>query len=190
MGHIRNAVLGEAFVRCFEQIGHPVTAANYFGDEGQHIATCLWQLQREAKEQNIELRILLDSIAETERAEWLGKFYSRGVEALALDTLTILPYRGVIAAQVKSKSSHPSSKAPANWQVVKVIYGDMTATVVCGGTGYEVDNIVAYVPIGNTFDGKLINPLDKQGIISHGIILSKRELGVSTFFLCVCGCGV
>jgi hypothetical protein len=42
VGHMRNAALGDSMVRLFEQVGHPVVAANYFGDEGAHIAKCLW----------------------------------------------------------------------------------------------------------------------------------------------------
>lgn len=26
----------------YEHLGHPVVAANYFGDEGAHVAKCLW----------------------------------------------------------------------------------------------------------------------------------------------------
>jgi tRNA-binding EMAP/Myf-like protein len=180
---MRNAALGESLVRCFEQVGHPVVAANYFGDEGQHIATCLWQLQREAKQKGTDVRTLLDTVPETERGEWLGGFYARGVEALALDGLTSLPYSGVVAAQVKSKGPHPSSDAPANWHLVEVVHGDKTATVVCGGAGYNIGDIVAYVPVGAIFDGKLVGPMDKGGVLSHGIILAKRELGVCTLLL-------
>ncbi len=175
---MRNAALGESLVRCFEQVGHPVVAANYFGDEGQHIATCLWQMQCEAKQKGIEVRTLLDAVPETERGEWLGGFYSRGVEALSLDALTSLPYSGVAAAYVKSKEAHPSVYAPPNWHVVEVVYGTEAATVVCGGADYKVGDLVAYVPVGSRFNNATVSPMDKQGIVSRGIILSKRELGI------------
>lgn len=174
---MRNAALGDSLVRCFEQIGHPVIAANYFGDEGQHVATCLWQLKRETANQ--DLKAVLASVPPQERGEWLGGFYSRGVDALALDSLTDFPYIGVIAAKVKSKKPHPTPDAPHNWHVVQVVFGaDAEATVVCGGNGYDIEDLVSYVPVGATFNGRLVVPLDKKGVFSHGIILSKKELDI------------
>src|SRR5690606_9747236 len=42
VGHMRNASLGMALVKMFEFNKYKVTAANYIGDIGTHIAKCLW----------------------------------------------------------------------------------------------------------------------------------------------------
>src|SRR5262249_52411518 len=46
VGHARNVCLGQALVRLFRYCGYDVVGANYYGDEGTHIATVLWQIQR------------------------------------------------------------------------------------------------------------------------------------------------
>lgn len=66
VGHMRNVALGDALVRIFEYNGHPVTAVNYIGDVGTHIAKCLWYYQRHRTE---------EPPAEG-RGEWLGKLYT------------------------------------------------------------------------------------------------------------------
>jgi len=177
VGHMRNCALGDSLVRLNEYMGHPVVAANYFGDEGAHVAKCLWYMQRFIKKNNIDL----DSIPEKSRGEWLGGMYSTAVEMLALDSLTSLPYPGVRAAKVVSIGDHPAADAPKNWHVVQVtLDGESNLTVVCGGEGYKVDDLVAYLPVGETFNGKAIEPKDMKGVESHGIMLAERELGIES----------
>ncbi|MBP9708208.1 MAG: arginine--tRNA ligase [Oligoflexales bacterium] len=43
VGHLRNVCLGASLVEMMRYMGIPVVAANYIGDEGAHIAKCLWQ---------------------------------------------------------------------------------------------------------------------------------------------------
>jgi arginyl-tRNA synthetase len=43
VGHLRNVCLGASLVEMMRYLGIPVIAANYIGDEGAHIAKCLWQ---------------------------------------------------------------------------------------------------------------------------------------------------
>ena len=53
-----------------------------------------------------------------------------------------------------SIGGHPSPEAPANWHLVKVGMGPgKEFTVVCGGEGYKVGDIVAYTPVGQTVKG-------------------------------------
>lgn len=64
VGHGRNVCLGDSLVRMFQYTGHTVTAANYIGDEGTHIAKCLWQMKNFG-----------EPVPENNKAEWYGKRY-------------------------------------------------------------------------------------------------------------------
>ncbi|HNQ92236.1 MAG TPA: arginine--tRNA ligase [Alphaproteobacteria bacterium] len=44
IGHTRNSVLGDTLCRLLKQAGHHVYAENYHGDEGAHVAKCLWYI--------------------------------------------------------------------------------------------------------------------------------------------------
>ena len=46
IGHLRNAVLGNAIVNILRFTGQKVIAANYIGDIGSHVAKCLWALNK------------------------------------------------------------------------------------------------------------------------------------------------
>lgn len=66
VGHCRNVALGDALVRMNRYLGYPVIAANYIGDEGAHIAKCLWYYTKYAADQK----------PVGDPGEWLGGFYS------------------------------------------------------------------------------------------------------------------
>ena len=158
-------------------MGHPVVAANYFGDEGAHVAKCLWWLNRYiAKQADFQL----DSVPETERGEWLGQFYTDAVEQLDLATLTTYPYPYVVPAKVLSVAAHPAEKAPKNWRVVRLQVDESGAEeeVVCGGIGYNVGDKVAYTPVGVKVKGVAVAGKDMMGVTSRGIMMSEKELGI------------
>ena len=46
VGHCRNVCLGDSLVRIYRFNGYPVIPVNYIGDEGAHVAKCLWQIKR------------------------------------------------------------------------------------------------------------------------------------------------
>src|SRR5690606_4369942 len=69
VGHGRNVCLGNALVRLFRYCGYDVVAANYFGDDGTHIARIL----RYIKAHNL-------TPPETGRGEWLGQVYVKAVQ--------------------------------------------------------------------------------------------------------------
>jgi arginyl-tRNA synthetase len=46
VGHLRNVCLGDSLVRIFRFNGYPVVPVNYIGDEGAHVAKCIWQMNR------------------------------------------------------------------------------------------------------------------------------------------------
>lgn len=65
VGHVRNMALGDSLCRLFRYCGYQVTPVNYLGDEGTHIAKCLWYLRSE----NL-------TPPEANRGEWLGSMYA------------------------------------------------------------------------------------------------------------------
>ena len=201
VGHMRNAALGDSLVRLYEQAGHEVVAVNYFGDEGAHVAKCLWYLQqiylplaqKAAAEGKVfdaadpasvyPLKSLddLETIPAAARAEFLGDLYTKAVDLLDISTYTSMPWAVVIAAKVVAKGPHPNPEAPANWHLCKVEVDakGTTADVVCGGTGYEVGDYVAYLPVGAKLTKKMgvIAPKDMLGVDSCGVMLAEAELG-------------
>ncbi|SMF54723.1 arginine--tRNA ligase [Pseudobacteriovorax antillogorgiicola] len=66
VGHMRNVALGDGLGRLYEYCGYPVVMANYIGDEGAHIAKCLWYIQKH----NLKT-------PEQGQGEWLGEIYSK-----------------------------------------------------------------------------------------------------------------
>lgn len=74
VGHGRNVCLGDSLCRIFTYNGFNVTPVNYIGDEGAHIAKCLWGIEQYKGEK------LDDSIKN--KAEWLGQRYVEANSAL------------------------------------------------------------------------------------------------------------
>lgn len=177
VGHMRNAALGDSLVRLYEACGHHVTAANYFGDEGAHIAKCLWYLQKHVAETKLDLK----SVPADSRGEFLGEMYSKAVDELELSAFTKYPFPGVIGVKVVSVDKHPDATAPPNWHKVVVQLGadaTKTAVVICGGTGYKVGDVVAYTPVGGKLKDKAVEPKDMKGVASCGVIMGLKELDI------------
>ncbi len=72
VGHLRNVCLGSALVKLFRYCGYQVTAANYFGDEGAHIAKCLWMMKKLGTEPG----------PKTDKGAWLGEIYVAATKKL------------------------------------------------------------------------------------------------------------
>ena len=66
VGHMRNVSLGDSLGRLYEYCGFPVVMANYIGDEGTHIAKCIWYMRKEKQEVPAE-----------RKGEWLGEMYAK-----------------------------------------------------------------------------------------------------------------
>jgi len=66
VGHLRNVCLGDSLVRLYRFQGHKVTAANYQGDIGAHVAKCLWGLDKLHKTEKPSVH----------KGEWLGNIYA------------------------------------------------------------------------------------------------------------------
>jgi arginyl-tRNA synthetase len=72
VGHIRNVCLGSSLVKLFRYCGYDVIAANYFGDEGAHIAKCLWMMQKLGK----------SPTPSDDKGAWLGNVYVEATKTL------------------------------------------------------------------------------------------------------------
>ncbi len=175
VGHMRNVALGDALVRIHSHTGFPVIAANYFGDEGNHIAHCLWLLRQQIARGEVDLK----TVPPAERGEFLGERYSQSVQMLDMGNYTTLPFPGIFAAKVLEVTPHPAPDAPANWHKVLVQHSsaeDGKATVVCGGAGYAVGDMIAYVRVGGKYKGKDVIEKDMKGVVSCGVIMGRAEL--------------
>jgi arginyl-tRNA synthetase len=67
VGHGRNVCLGDSLSRIYKYNGYNVIPVNYIGDEGTHIAKCLWGVKK------YQGPALTDDIKN--KAEWLGMRY-------------------------------------------------------------------------------------------------------------------
>lgn len=194
VGHMRNAALGNSLVKLWEFQGHKVYAVNYIGDVGAHIAKCLWYYLYTIKKTTIEefeqegkvyTREELIQMLENDRprhiskVEWLGEMYQNGFNQLDLNQWTIYPHPGIVTGQIVSIGEHPSNP---KWKVLGIRTSDAADaepfTVVCGGINYQLNEIVAYAPVGVKKGGRLIQPQDMKGVTSHGLILSEKEFGL------------
>ncbi|MEK7168045.1 MAG: arginine--tRNA ligase, partial [Patescibacteria group bacterium] len=70
--HLRNAVLGASLVNLFRCQGFKVTAANYIGDIGSHVAKCLWALDKFHKKEKLP----------ENKGKFLGQVYTEAVQKI------------------------------------------------------------------------------------------------------------
>jgi arginyl-tRNA synthetase len=75
VGHLRNVILGSTLVNVLRKAGYAVTAANYIGDTGSHVAKCMWGLKK------FHAEVDWDKVEN--KAEFLGKVYSEAVQQIA-----------------------------------------------------------------------------------------------------------
>jgi len=102
IGHGRNVSLGDSVARIFEYNGYKVTPVNYIGDEGTHVAKCLWRVKQ-----------VFDSgeAAPAEKfTEWYGRRYVEANQKLAeADEATRKTYMAQISevlAALESRSGY------------------------------------------------------------------------------------
>jgi len=166
VGHTRNVALGDALVRIFEWDGFEVVAANYIGDEGTHIAKCLWYYRNHFD----------GEVPDHNLGEFLGDLYTAATDLLDFSLLTRCPMRKVSVARVDAIADHPQNE---KLKVVSVLTAAGRLQVICGGTGYDVGDLVAYAHEGSRVNGRTVGTITKDGITSVGMILSEAELGLS-----------
>lgn len=171
VGHVRNAVLGDTVARLYAHTGRRVVPVNYYGDEGAHVAKCLWHADLDA----------IAALPEGRRGEALGRAYTDACRALELGSLTSMPWPGAVAARVEDVRPHPHPEAHPAWRVVTLDAGDgRRATVVCGGDGYAAGDVVAWLPPGAPAPGRreALGVADMRGVASEGMMAGAAELGV------------
>tara|TARA_B100000749_G_C18450136_1_gene476046 strand:+ start:3344 stop:5464 length:2121 start_codon:yes stop_codon:yes gene_type:complete len=166
VGHMRNVALGDSVAKISKWAGFDVIPVNYIGDVGTHIAKCLWYMQVHYQ----------GEIPETHRGEFLGDLYVKATEMLDFSLLTRAPHLGIISAQIESIDSHPQVD---KWKVLKVNDGTQVHQVVCGGTGFQMGDFVAYAPVGERVAGREVQSVDKKGVSSEGVICSEKEISIS-----------
>ncbi len=65
VGHGRNVCLGDSITRLYKYMGYETIGVNYIGDEGTHIAKCLYLAKKRLAE-----------MPQKGKAEWLGTMYA------------------------------------------------------------------------------------------------------------------
>jgi len=118
VGHGRNVCLGDSICRIFTYNGYKVIGANYIGDEGTHIAKCLWGVENYKGSDKIE--------DQTNKAEWLGQRYveanNKLKDAEAADkengTTVFETYKAEVGTILKAIESK-SGKYYETWKVTR-----------------------------------------------------------------------
>lgn len=114
VGHGRNVCLGDSICRIFAYNGYNVIAVNYFGDEGTHIAKCLWQVERYTGSETV------DNVSN--KAEWLGQRYVEAntilKETEASDPALFEKYKAEVSAILKEIESK-KGKFYETWKVTR-----------------------------------------------------------------------
>lgn len=147
VGHVRNIALGDCMVRVNRQVGNKVVAANYYGDEGAHIAVTLYEIHRQAILQT-SMNALLNLVkcenpTLLARATWMNTQYCNGKRQLDLSTLTKYPYPGVILGKVVKIGDE--SKADSVTLGVQ-IHPDGT-TLYCASSSKAINLLHRYVAV-------------------------------------------
>lgn len=166
VGHVRCASLGDSVARILEWSGLEVVPVNYIGDEGTHVAKCLWHLREHYH----------GDLPKENRGEFLGDQYTKATEMLDLGTLTRAALPGVKAVQVEEVGEHPENP---KWFVAQVSAGEESHTVVVGAGGFAAGDLCAWASPGMRVAGKEVGVVERKGVQSTGMLLSEKELGIS-----------
>ena len=113
VGHGRNVCLGDSICRLFIYNGYKVIAANYIGDEGTHIAKCLWGVDHYTGSDKLEDM--------ENKAEWLGQRYVEANNKLkdaAADETLKAQYHKEISTILK-EIENKSGKYYETWKVTR-----------------------------------------------------------------------
>ncbi len=166
VGHTRNAALGDALWRIFDWQGYEVVPANYIGDEGTHIAKCLWYFRNHFH----------GAVPDGNLGEFLGELYTQATLLLDFKLLTACPMSGVVTARVIDVQT---ISGEGRLKKATVDDGAGRFQVICGGVKYDVGDTVAYARVGSRVNGRRVGEIEKLGVRSVGMICSEKELGFS-----------
>lgn len=111
VGHGRNVCLGDSICRLFIYNGYKVVGVNYIGDEGTHIAKCLWGVEHYTGTEKLENM--------QNKAEWLGQRYVEANTKLKdADDATKLQYNKEVSEILKGIESK-SGKYFETWKTTR-----------------------------------------------------------------------
>lgn len=165
VGHVRCAAIGDSLSRLMRWQGFEVIPVNYLGDEGTHVARCLWYFKKVYK----------GEVPSKHLGEFLGDMYSRGTDALDISSLSRVGVIGVTAARVLKCEIHPKR---SEWVVVDIETDLGPKRVVTNARNAEKGAVVAWAKPGTKVDGRSIGSADREGIESEGMLCSEKELGL------------
>jgi arginyl-tRNA synthetase len=168
VGHIRNASLGDSIVRLFKWNGFSTLPVNYLGDEGTHVAKCIWYILNHPE----------NKMPETNRLEFLGEAYVKGTSQLDIANYSRCEIKGVKTARVEKVETHPTE---SEWFVVTLATADGAIQVVSQkktAGGVQPGWIVAHAAPGVALGSRQITAADRKGVQSVGLMLAEDELGV------------
>jgi len=168
VGHIRNASLGDSIVRLFTWNGFNTLPVNYLGDEGTHVAKCIWYILNHPE----------NKMPETNRLEFLGEAYVKATSQLDIGTYSRCEIKGVKTARVEKVETHPTE---SEWFVVTLTTADGAIEVVSQkktAGGVQPGWIVAHAAPGVALGSRQITAADRKGVQSVGLMLAEDELGV------------
>lgn len=99
-----------------------------------------------------------------------------GLEVEAINTVGS-EYKGVVVGEVREVGAHPGAD---RLKLCRVYDGSEEKSVVCGAHNYEVGDKVPFAGVGAVLpDGTKIKKARIRGEVSHGMMCSESELGIS-----------
>jgi len=167
VGHCRCACLGDFINRILSFVGNNVIPVNYIGDEGTHVAKCLWYYLKFHKGQ-VPLK---------NKGEFLGTIYTKANTLLSVDTYSKMKYFGVAVLKIIKKEQLKNNQDLFIYNL-EDINGE-AFQVVCRDSSLEIGQYVPYALVGTRLKDRLITVQDFDGIISTGMITSEADIGLS-----------
>lgn len=100
----------------------------------------------------------------------MSGFEVEGISAQGAEPITI--------AQITQITPHPNAD---HLVVCRVTTGGESFPIVCGATNMKAGDRVALAPAGSTLaDGRRVEQTEIRGQVSHGMLCSEQELGLSS----------
>ena len=166
----------EMLVRLHKHCGYAVIVANYYGDQGAHIAKCLWKLQQKIDVEKLDLDKIETNICN--KGEWLGNMYTEAHVQSSLKTYTKFPYPGVVVAKIVSITKHSN---------IVIIGIQTTSTHVSNKRQLFVTELVTMLVIlldMHLLEQSLKNPIEQKRnrwCYVCGRILKLKDVGMDQF---------
>jgi arginyl-tRNA synthetase len=167
VGHVRCAALGDSLSRLMSWQGYDVIPVNYLGDEGTHVARCIWYFKKVYK----------GDVPSRNLGEFLGEMYVRATDALDISSLSRVGLMGVTAARIVNCETHPKR---SEWFVVDLETNLGVKRVVTNSRNALQGATVAWAKPGTKIGGRSIGVADRDGIESEGMLCGEKELALGS----------